>query len=78
MKAAQIERLVKLVLESQVNQLEICGLGRRLRIIKCMSQSAHIFTDHGADLPAQREASTFISPTPLGQVQEQVSTQDAK
>lgn len=76
MKAAQIERLVKLVMESQVNQLAVSGWGRRLRITKCISQSTHIITDHGADLPAQREASTFISPEPSVQVQEQVSIQD--
>lgn len=73
MKAAQIERLVKLVVESQVNQWEISGWGRRLRITKCISQSTHIIADHGAELPAQREASTFISPEPSVQVQEQVS-----
>ena len=77
MKADKIQRLVKLVAESEVDQLEMCGWGQRLRIIKCMSQRAHIIEEQGAELPAQREASIFISPTPLVQVQEQVSTQDA-
>lgn len=76
MKAEQIERLVKLVAESHVNQLEVSGWGQRLRIIKCMSQSTHIVAERGAELPAQGEASTFISSTPSTERQKQVSIQD--
>ncbi|MCH7681300.1 acetyl-CoA carboxylase biotin carboxyl carrier protein, partial [candidate division KSB1 bacterium] len=38
--------------------------------------STHIIADHGADLPVQKETSTFILPEPSVQVQEQVSLQD--
>lgn len=76
MKADKIQRLVKLVAESEVNQLEICGWGQRLRIIKCMSQSTHIIEEQSTELSAQREASIYMSSTPSTERQEQVSIQD--
>lgn len=61
MKTKQLLRLIKIVTENQINELEISGWGQHLRITKVAPQSRHIIDMKDANLAAQGQDGMTIS-----------------